>query len=134
MSDEVDEPVFLGQTAGPDAGAERPKGFRLPVPRERVGHDRLDKGYDFESDPSVVLDPVTKVFSELFLKDAVPTSRDGDGTPPWTGRTHAGPNRGSGVNLYVPGLDSVPPEGARRFAETGGDERLPGGSAARKPR
>ena len=85
--DEVDEPVFLGQTAGPDVRAEVPKGFRLPEPRERVGHDGLDKGDDFESHTSVVLDPVTKVFSELVLKDAVPTSRDCDGTPPWPGRT-----------------------------------------------
>ena len=67
VSDEVDEPVFLGQTAGPDVGAEMPKGFWLPEPRERVGHDGFDKGDDFESDPSIVLDPVTKVFSELVL-------------------------------------------------------------------
>lgn len=82
VSDEVDEPVFLSQTAGPDVRAEMPKGFRLPEPRERVGHDGLDEVDNFESDTSVVLDPVAKVFAELVLKDAVPTSRDGDGTPP----------------------------------------------------
>ena len=102
VSDEVDEPVFLGQTAGPDVGAEVPKGFRLSEPRERVGHDDFYKMKDFESDSSVVLDPVTKVFSELVLKDAVPTSRDGDGTPPWTGRTRARANRGPGVNPCGP--------------------------------
>lgn len=102
VSNEVDEPMLLGQTPGPDVGTEVPKRFRLSEPREWVGHDSFDKGEDFESYPSVVLDPETKVFSELVLKDAVPTSRDGDGTPPWPGRTHAGLNRGSGVSPYVP--------------------------------
>ena len=102
VSDKVDEPVFLGQTAGPDVRAEVPKRFRLSEPGEWVGHNGFDKGEDFESHPSVVLDPETKVFSELVLKDAVPTSRDGDGTPPWPGRTPAGLNRGSGVSPYVP--------------------------------
>ena len=102
VSNEVDEPMLLGQTPEPDVGTEVPKRFRLSEPREWVGHDSFDKGEDFESYPSVVFDPETKVFSELVLKDAVPTSRDGDGTPPWPVRTHAGLNRGSGVSPYVP--------------------------------
>lgn len=105
VSDKVDKSVFLGQTAGPDVGAEVPKRLRFPEPRERVGHDGFDEGEDFEGDSSVILDPVTKVFAELVLKDAVPTSRDGDGTPPWPSRTRAGPNRGSGVNRRGPSRD-----------------------------
>lgn len=47
VSDEVDEPVFLRQTAGPDVRAEVPKGLRLSEPGEWVGQDGFDKGDDF---------------------------------------------------------------------------------------
>jgi hypothetical protein len=59
-----------------------PKGFRLSQPREGVSHDGLDERRDLESDASILFDPVSKVLSELVLKNAVPTSRDDDGRPP----------------------------------------------------
>jgi hypothetical protein len=82
VRDEVDHPVFLGQASRPDVRTQMPEGLRLAEPGERVRHDRFDERGDLQSDTSVVFDPVPKVFPELVLKDAVPTSRDDDGRPP----------------------------------------------------
>ena len=82
VRDEVDHAVLLGQASRPDVRAQMPEGLRLAEPGERVRHDRFDERGDLESDTSVVFDPVPEVFSELVLKNAVPTSRDDDGRPP----------------------------------------------------
>lgn len=82
VRDDVDDPVLLGQASRPDVRAQMPEGLRFPEPGERVRHDRFDERGDPESDASIVFDPVTKVFPELVLKDAVPISRDDDGRPP----------------------------------------------------
>jgi hypothetical protein len=82
VGDEVDDPVLLGQPSRPDIRAQMPKGFRLAQTGKGVRHDGLDERHDLESDAPVLFDPVSKVLSELVLKNAVPTSRDDDGRPP----------------------------------------------------
>lgn len=81
VGDEVDDPVLLGQSSRPDIRAQMPEGLGLAEPGERVSHHRLYERDNLESDTPVVFDPVPKVFSELVLKNAVPTSRDDDGRP-----------------------------------------------------
>ena len=58
--------------------------MRCPVSVVIPGLEEIDAIVrdDLQSDASVVLDPVTEVFPELVLKDAVPTSCDDDGRPP----------------------------------------------------
>ena len=82
VRDEVDHPVLLGQASRPDVRAQMPEGLRLAEPSEWVSYDRFDERGDLESDTPIVFDPVSKVFSELVLKNAVPSSRDDDGRPP----------------------------------------------------
>lgn len=41
VADEVDQAVFLGEAAGPDAGGEIFEGFRLTDAGEGVAHDGL---------------------------------------------------------------------------------------------
>ncbi len=82
VRDEVDHAMLLGQASRPDVRAEMLEWFRLADAEKRVRHDRFDERGDLESDASVVFDPVPEVFSELVLKNAVPTSRDDDGRPP----------------------------------------------------
>jgi hypothetical protein len=82
VRDEVDHPVLLGQASRPDVRAQMPEGLRLAEPGEWVSQDGFNERGDLESDTSIVFDPVPKVFSELVLKNAVPTSRDDDGRPP----------------------------------------------------
>jgi hypothetical protein len=82
VRDEVDHTVLLGQASRPDVRAQMPERFRLADPGGRVSHDRFNERGDLESDASVVFDPEPEVFSELVLKNAVPTSRDDDGRPP----------------------------------------------------
>jgi hypothetical protein len=68
VPDQVDNPVFLRETARPDVGAEVSQRLRLPYADEWVSHDGLDKLQETQSGPSIDLDPVTEVFAELGLE------------------------------------------------------------------
>ena len=134
VADETNDPVLLGQPSRPDIRAQVPQGFRLSQPGAGVSHDGLDERRGLESDASILFDPVSKVLSELVLKNAVLTSRDDDGKPPRPDRIRAGQSRGSAAQRYGTWHEPALREGARRFAGTGGDGPSPGGCSAQQPR
>jgi hypothetical protein len=69
LRDEVDKPVFLCDSPGPDAAAEVLERLRFPDALKRIAHDRLDKIKHSQGGLAVGMHPMTQVVAELSLKD-----------------------------------------------------------------
>ena len=69
VPNEVDDAVLLGEAARPRSGCYVLQGLRLANPDEGVAENRLYEIQTPEGDPTIGLHPVSKVLSELRLKD-----------------------------------------------------------------
>ena len=71
VTDEINKTVFLGETAGPDAGGKEFKRFGLANAGEGVTHDRLDQVEGPERHLPVGFNPVAQIVQELRLEDGL---------------------------------------------------------------
>jgi hypothetical protein len=71
-TDEVDNPVLLGEPARPGAGREELERFRFADASKRVAKYGLDDRENSECDPPVGFDPEPEVLPELELEDRDP--------------------------------------------------------------
>lgn len=71
IADEVDNAMFLGEAAGPDAGGEILEGFGFADAGEGIAHDGLYQVEGAERHLAVSLDPVAQVVTELRLEDGL---------------------------------------------------------------
>ena len=73
VADEVNEAVFLGETARPDTGGEILERFRLADAAEGIAHDRFDQVEGAQGHLSVGFDPVVQVVTEFRLENGLAT-------------------------------------------------------------
>lgn len=71
IADEIDNPMFLGETAGPKAGGKILERFRLADADEGITHDGLDQVEGTERHLAVSLDPVAQIVTELRLENGL---------------------------------------------------------------
>ena len=71
LPDQIHEPVLLREPARPGSGREVLQRLRLADTSEGIAENGLHQFQSPESDPTVCLDPVPKVLSELGLKDGI---------------------------------------------------------------
>lgn len=78
IADKIDNAMFLGEAAGPDARGEILEWLRLADAGEGIAHDGLYQVEGAERHLAVSFDPVAQVVTELRLEDglAVFTSQD----------------------------------------------------------
>lgn len=69
VTDQIDDAVFLGQTAGPGACGNELEWLRFADAGKRIMHDRLDKVESPECHLAVGFHPIPQVFAEFLLED-----------------------------------------------------------------
>lgn len=69
LPDQIDHPVFLGQSPGPDIGPEVLEAFRLAEASEGVAYDGLDQIQAPQGHASVGLHPESQVLAKLFMEN-----------------------------------------------------------------
>ena len=104
-TDEVDDAVFLRQTARPGARRELLQGLWFTDALEGIANDRLDKVKGAERDPSIRFYPVPQVFAELRVKN----------------RFALAPSRWSVSGAAASGGLPLEPDGLQRV---GGEQRI----------
>jgi hypothetical protein len=74
FSDQVHEPVFLGDPPGPSTFGEVLQGFGFADAVEGIAYHFLHQREDAQCRPAIVLHPILAVFDELRLKDGRPAA------------------------------------------------------------
>jgi hypothetical protein len=77
-ADQVDDPVFLGEAAGPGARREILEWFGFADATDGVAQDRLNDGEGPEGDLPAGFDPEPEVLQELELEYGDPFGRASD--------------------------------------------------------
>jgi hypothetical protein len=67
VSDQVHDPMLLGQPARPEIRSEMPQWLWLPDADERIADDRLDQLQQTQRGAPVGLDPMVQIVAELGL-------------------------------------------------------------------
>jgi hypothetical protein len=68
-ANQVDDPVLLGEAAGPGTGRQILQRLRLPDSLEGVAHDRLDQVEGPERNPAVGLNPEPQILAKFGVED-----------------------------------------------------------------
>src|ERR1051325_6980647 len=71
VRDEINDPMFLGETARPSSSGQVFERLGLADPGERIAHDRFDEIEGTERDFAVGLYPVAEILAELGMEDGL---------------------------------------------------------------
>jgi hypothetical protein len=75
IAHQIDEPMFLGESPRPYAGALIFQRFRFAKTSKGVTHNRFNQFKGAEGNFSLGFDPIAEVFSKFWLKDGIALAR-----------------------------------------------------------